>query len=43
VSGVNRTIATDVAGNPVAPLPSPFAGTGGYQQRQVQLGLKLAF
>jgi hypothetical protein len=43
VSGVNRVVATDAAGNLVAPLPSPFAGTGGYQQRQVQLGVKMSF
>jgi hypothetical protein len=43
VSGVNRVVATDAAGNLTAPLPNPFAGTGGYLQRQIQLGIKLSF
>ena len=43
VASVNRVIATDAAGNPLAALPSPFPGTGGYQQRQFQLGARVSF
>jgi hypothetical protein len=43
VAGVNRVVTTDAAGNLAAPLPNPFAGTGGYLQRQIQLGVKLSF
>jgi hypothetical protein len=43
VSGVNRVVAVDAAGNPTAPLPDPFPPTGGYQQRRVQLGAKVSF
>jgi hypothetical protein len=43
VAGVNRVVTTDAAGNPAAALPDPFPGTGGYQQRQIQLGVKLTF
>jgi hypothetical protein len=43
VASVNRVVTTDSEGNLAAPLPSPFVGTGGYQQRQIQLGLKVSF
>ena len=43
VAGVNRVVTTDTSGNLASPLPAFFAGTGGYQQRQVQLGIKLTF
>jgi hypothetical protein len=43
VATVNRVVATDAAGNPLAALPSPFPPTGGYQQRQFQLGAKVSF
>lgn len=43
VAAVNRVVATDVAGNPLAALPSPFPPTGGYQQRQFQIGAKVSF
>jgi hypothetical protein len=43
ISAVNRVVTTDAAGNLAAPLPDPFVGTTGYQQRQVQLGLKVSF
>jgi len=43
VSAVNRVVATDAAGNLLAALPSPFSPTGGYQQRQFQLGAKVSF
>jgi carboxypeptidase family protein/TonB-dependent receptor-like protein len=43
VQAVNRVVTTDAAGNLAAPLPNPFVGTNGYQQRQVQLGLKVTF
>jgi len=43
VSTVSRVVTVDAAGNPLAPIPSPFAGTAGYFQRQAQLGLKVSF
>ncbi len=43
VSGVVRAVTTDAAGNLAASLPNPFPGTGGYDQRAFQLGLKLTF
>jgi Carboxypeptidase regulatory-like domain len=43
VAGVNRVVTTNAAGQPAAPIPDPFAGTSGYQQRQIQLGVKLSF
>ncbi len=45
-SSVNRIVATDAAGNPTTPLPASakaFAPTGGYEQRQFQLGFKFHF
>ena len=45
-SAVNRTVTTDVNGDPVAPIPSAgdqFTPTAGYEQRQFQLGFKLSF
>jgi hypothetical protein len=43
VAGVNRVVTTDSAGNLSAALPAVFPGTGGYQQRQVQVGLRMTF
>jgi len=43
ISAVNRVVTTNALGEPAAPIPDPFAGTAGYQQRQMQLGLKLSF
>jgi hypothetical protein len=43
IAAVNRTVSVDAAGNPLAPLPATFPGTGGYQQRHIQLGLKVNF
>jgi Carboxypeptidase regulatory-like domain len=43
VATVNRVVTTDAVGNLVGGLPSPFPATGGYQQRQFQLGAKLSF
>ena len=43
VSAVNRVVPVDAAGNPLSPIPDPFAGTAGYFQRQAQLGLKVTF
>ncbi|MBS1818030.1 MAG: TonB-dependent receptor [Acidobacteria bacterium] len=52
ISGVNRVIATDAAGNPLvdisnttatATLGLPFTGTSGYDQRIVQVGFKVTF
>jgi hypothetical protein len=45
-SSVNRIVATDAAGNPTTPIPTTakgFAPTGGYEQRQFQLGFKVHF
>jgi hypothetical protein len=45
-SGVNATIATDLQGVPTAALPtsgSQLTPTGGYEQRQFQLGFKFTF
>jgi hypothetical protein len=45
-SGVNATIATDTLGNPLAPLPTSadqLVPTGGYEQRQLQIGFKFTF
>lgn len=42
-SAVNRVVVTDAAGNPTAGLPDVFPGTAGYDQRALQLGLKLVF
>jgi hypothetical protein len=41
VSAVNRVVAVDTPGAPVAALA--FPGTGGYLQRNIQAGLKLLF
>jgi hypothetical protein len=43
VATVNRVVVVDAAGNPLSPLPSPFPPTGGYQQRQFQLGARVSF
>jgi hypothetical protein len=43
VASVNRVVTTDAIGNPSAPLPDPFPPTGGYDQRQMQLGVKFMF
>ena len=48
VSGVNRVVTTDALGNPSAPLSFdakdyPTAGKSGYDQRQMQLGVKVTF
>ncbi len=43
VASVNRIVAVDTAGNPTTPIPAEFAGIGGYQQRQAQVGVKLSF
>jgi hypothetical protein len=43
VSGVNRVVTTDALGNPSSPIPSTFPGTSGYDQRQMQLGVKFSF
>ncbi|MDP1568437.1 MAG: TonB-dependent receptor [Vicinamibacterales bacterium] len=45
-SNANATVATDTAGVPLAALPtsgSMLNPTGGYEQRQLQLGFKLTF
>jgi hypothetical protein len=45
-SGVNAAIATDTLGNPLAPLPTSadqLVPTGGYEQRQLQIGFKFIF
>jgi hypothetical protein len=43
IAGVNRVVTTDAAGNPSAPLPDPFPPTTGYDQRQMQVGVKFVF
>ncbi|MFA5909068.1 MAG: TonB-dependent receptor [Vicinamibacterales bacterium] len=46
VSGVNATIVTDLFGAPTGPLPASgkdLTPTGGYEQRQFQLGFKFTF
>jgi carboxypeptidase family protein/TonB-dependent receptor-like protein len=43
VSGVNRVVTTDAAGNPVTAIPETFAGTAGYDQRLMQVGFKVIF
>jgi hypothetical protein len=50
VSGVNQSFPVDVAGNPLAPLPTSGSAfrdagrvTGGYEQRAFQLGFKFYF
>jgi hypothetical protein len=45
-SNANATVATDTAGVPLAALPargSDLNPTGGYEQRQLQLGFRLTF
>jgi hypothetical protein len=45
-ANANATVATDTAGVPLAALPtsgSQLNPTGGYEQRQLQLGFKLTF
>jgi hypothetical protein len=48
LAGVNRVVTTDLAGNPAAPIvfsgsDYPDAGKSGYDQRQMQLGVKFVF
>ncbi|HUR32737.1 MAG TPA: TonB-dependent receptor [Vicinamibacterales bacterium] len=52
ISGVNRVVTTDVAGNPLVDISDvtatgtlglPFSGTAGYDQRIVQVGVKVTF
>ncbi|MCL4847339.1 MAG: TonB-dependent receptor [Acidobacteria bacterium] len=46
VSGVNSVVQTDTLGNPLAPIPTKggdFPVTGGYEQRQLQLGVRVTF
>jgi hypothetical protein len=45
-AGVNSTVTTDLLGVPASPIPSDikaFAPTSGYEQRQVQLGIRVTF
>ena len=45
-AGVNATIATDALGIPLAPLPTSadqLVPNNGYEQRQLQIGLKFTF
>ena len=45
-ASVNASIATDTQGNALAPLPTSgdqLRPTGGYEQRQFQLGFKFTF
>ena len=43
VAGVTRDVTTTATGDLTAPLPSPFPGASGYDQRQMQVGFKFAF
>jgi hypothetical protein len=43
VSGVNRVVQTDAAGNLLVAIPNPFPGNAGYDQRIVQVGFKIMF
>ena len=48
LAGVNRVVTTDLLGNPASPIvldgaAYPDAGKSGYDQRQMQLGMKLVF
>jgi hypothetical protein len=43
IQTVNRVVTTDALGNPVSPIPGTFAGTAGYDQRLMQLGVKFSF
>src|SRR6185503_6478257 len=43
VSGVTRDMTTTATGDLASPLPSPFPGSGAYDQRQMQLGVKFSF
>ena len=45
-SGANSVVTVDAAGNPASPVPTSadaFAPTGGYEQRQFQLGFRVTF
>jgi hypothetical protein len=45
-SGVNPVVQTDPLGNPLSPIPTAgdqFPATGGYEQRQLQLGFRFTF
>jgi hypothetical protein len=43
VAAVNRIVPVDLLGNPLSAIPDEFPGTGGYQQRRIQLGAKVSF
>lgn len=43
IAAVNRIVTTSATGDLLAPLPSQFPSQSGYDQRQMQLGLKFAF
>jgi hypothetical protein len=52
ISGVNRTVQTDAAGNPLVDISNttatgdrglPFSGTAAYDQRIMQVGFKVTF
>lgn len=46
VSSVNSVVTTDALGNPASPIPSKggdFPASGGYEQRQLQLGFRVTF
>jgi carboxypeptidase family protein/TonB-dependent receptor-like protein len=43
IRAVNSVVATDTAGNPLAPVPDEFMVTQTYEPRQFQLGFRLRF
>jgi hypothetical protein len=45
-SGANSVVSVDLLGNALAPVPTAgdaFVPTGGYEQRQFQLGFRVTF
>lgn len=43
VRAVNSVVTTDTLGEPSAPIPGTFPATAFYQERQMQVGVKLSF
>jgi len=46
LSNITTTTAVDTVGNPLAPIPSDpqlFTTPAGFEQRKLQLGLKVRF
>ena len=46
MSGINTTVKTDLAGNPLTPIssnPLDYPNPSGFEQRKLQLGFKVRF